>query len=128
MFHAFRDNVIKAQRDVKMFHVQWKSPETQGIFEHTRKSAAANADLSAGAQVQQYGWIEKEEKDDGRDLLIRFAADSTQYRFRVTISDDANATQAIKAECEGAGEPFAAVTRCLASRPNVNDLKFLLVC
>ncbi|KAF1978498.1 hypothetical protein BU23DRAFT_564085 [Bimuria novae-zelandiae CBS 107.79] len=172
MFHAFKDNVIKAQRDMKTFKSQWQSQETQDIFEHTRKSAAANPDLSAGAQVRQYGWIEKEErekemvkkngedevrmedvrvhitkeerekilsdwkeanpsikveeKDECKELLIPFVADSTKYRFRIKISDDANATQAIKAECEGTSEPFTAVTRCLASRPNANDLRYLL--
>lgn len=173
MFHAFKDNLIKAQRDMKTFKSQWQGPETQNILEHARKSATANPDLSAGAQVQQYGWIEKERKEkktakkkrdgeeraddlgiritkeergriveqwrqtyssikmeetnDGKQLLIPFASDSTNYRFRVTISEDVNSSQAIQAECEGTGEPFTSVTRCLASRPNPNDLKYLLV-
>ncbi|KAL5393154.1 hypothetical protein PMIN04_005451 [Paraphaeosphaeria minitans] len=172
MFHAFKDNLIKAQRDMKTFKSQWQGQETQNILEHARKSAAANPDLSAGAQIQQYGWIEKEKKekevskknedgvkraedlgiritkeergrivqqwrqinpsikvdetDDGKQILIPFVADSTKYSFRVMISGDANLSQAVQAECEGAGEPFTSVTRCLASRPNPNDLKNLL--
>jgi hypothetical protein len=159
---------------MKTFKSQWQGKETQNILEHARKSAAANPDLSAGAQVQQYGWIEKEKKDkdaaknsgdgeeraedldiritkeergrivgqwrqthpminmdetdDGKQLLISFVGDSTKYRFRVTISEAANASQALQAECEGTGEPFTSITRCLASRPNPNDLKHLLVC
>ncbi|OAG08209.1 uncharacterized protein CC84DRAFT_1214733 [Paraphaeosphaeria sporulosa] len=172
MFHAFKDNLIKAQRDMKTFKSQWQGQETQNILEHARKSVAADPDLSAGAQIQQYGWIEKETKqndaaknngdgeerpddlgiritneerdsivgqwrqthptikieevDDGKQLLIPFVGDSTKYRFRVTISEGATSPQAIQAECEGAGEPFTSVTRCLASRPNPNDLKHLL--
>ncbi|KAF2444919.1 hypothetical protein P171DRAFT_485000 [Karstenula rhodostoma CBS 690.94] len=172
MFHAFKENLIKEQRNMKTFKSQWQSQETQTILEHARKSATANPDLSAGAQVQQYGWIEKEEqerqaaksngdgeeraedlgiritkeergriieqwrqtyssikmeeKNDGKQLLIPFVADSTRYRFRVTISEDANPSQAVQAECDGTGEPFTAVTRCLASRPNPNDMKYLL--
>lgn len=173
MFHAFKDNLSKAQRDMKNFRSQWQSQETQTMFEHTRRSVAANPDLVPGAQVQQYGWVEMEEKNKDaakkkgnseeragetnvhiskeeqekilgdwkiahpsikveeregkKDLLITFAADSTKYRFRVFISDDANGTQVIKADCEGAREPFTAISRCLASRPNANDFKFLLV-
>ncbi|KAJ4349980.1 uncharacterized protein N0V89_008601 [Didymosphaeria variabile] len=63
MFHAFKDNLIKAQRDMKTFRSQWHGQETQSILEHARKSATVNPDLSAGVQVQQYGWIEKEEKE-----------------------------------------------------------------
>lgn len=174
MFHAFKDTLVKSQRDMKTFKALWQSPETQDILEHTRKSATANPDLSEGAQVPQYGWIEKEAREkeaeknkgevdevmedtrahiskderervlaqwkktnplikveegpEGREIRISFAADSTKYRFRVVFPDDVNATSTPKAECEGVGEPFAGVTRCLASRPNLNDLKYLLVC
>lgn len=174
MFHAFKDNLIKAQRDMKHFRAQWQSQETQTLFEHTKRSAVANPDLVPGAQIQQYGWVEIEEKekdvakkkggneeragntsvnitkaerermledwkiahpsikveerDEGKEILITFAADSTKYRFRVVVSDDPNAMQVIKVDCEGTREPFTAISRCLASRPNANDLKFLLVC
>lgn len=174
MFHAFKDNLIKAQRDMKTFKSQWQGKETQNILEYARKSATANPDLSAGAQVQQYGWVEKERKendtaknsrggeertedsniritkeererivgqwrqahptikmeetDDGKQLLIPFVSDSTRYRFRVTLPEEANSSQALQAECEGTCEPFTAITRCLASRPDPNDLKHLLVC
>jgi hypothetical protein len=173
MFHAFKDNLTKAQRDLNSFRTQWQSQESQRILEHTRKSANANPDLGACAQVPQYGWIEKEkkereaakkngdgeehaedsgmritteerrrivdqwretyssikmeEKNDGKQLLIPFVADSTKFCFRVTIPEDAHSSQAIQAECEGTGEPFTSVARCLASRPNPNDLKYLLV-
>jgi hypothetical protein len=173
MFHAFKNNLTKAQHDLTSFRTQWQSQESQTILEHAKKSANANPDLSAGAQVPQYGWIEKEkkereaamnngdaeeraedlgiritleerrrvveqyretypsikmeEKNDGKQLLIPFVADSTKFRFRVTIPQDAHSPQAIQAECEGTGEPFTSVTRCLASRPNPNDLKSLLV-
>lgn len=174
MFHAFKNNLVKAQRDMKTLRSQWHGPETQNIFEHARKSAIANPDLSLGAQIQQYGWIEKEEKEketskknlrgeesvedvgmhitkedrvrivaqwretypsikmeaenEDKQLVMRFAADSTKYCFRITVSEDPNSSQVLQAECEGAREPFSSVTRCLASRPNPNDLKYLLVC
>ncbi|KAL1609858.1 hypothetical protein SLS60_001523 [Paraconiothyrium brasiliense] len=173
MFHAFKDNLIRAQRDMKTFRSQWQGQEMQSILERARKSATVNPDLSAGARVQQYGWIEKEkkekdaanisrdgderaedtsvrvtqeerervveqwkktypsikmqEKNEGKQLLIPFVADSTKYRFRITICEDASASRALQAECEGTGEPFTSVTRCLALRPCPNDLKYLLV-
>lgn len=172
MFHAFKDSLIKAQRDMKTFRTQWQSLEAQKLFEHARKSAVANPDLSAGAKIQKYGWIEKEkrqknavekhadveesvnvgapltkderekilgnwkmanphlnveEREEGTALLISFNADSVRYRFRLSIPDGSDTTQAIKTECEGKGEPFTAVTRCMASRPNANDFKYLLV-
>lgn len=174
MFHAFKDNLMKAQRDMKTFRLQWQGKETQNILEYARKSATMNPDLSAGAQIQQYGWIEQENKDkdasnnggdgeeraedmdtritkeergrivgqwrqahpmikieesdDGRQLMIPLVGDSTKYRFRVTLPEEANSSHILQAECEGTGEPFTSITRCLASRPNPNDLKQLLVC
>ena len=44
-------------------HDSWKSPETQGTFEHVRKSYGANADLAASASIPSHGWAERERRE-----------------------------------------------------------------
>ncbi|KAJ4305220.1 hypothetical protein N0V90_000751 [Kalmusia sp. IMI 367209] len=63
MYQAFKNNLTKSVRDMKTFRAQWQSQDIQSVLEHAKKSAAANPDLSAGAQVHQYGWVEKEERE-----------------------------------------------------------------
>jgi hypothetical protein len=49
-------------------------------------------------------------------------------KFRINIEREANGRHKLNAECLGTTEPFLAVTRCIASRPQANDLNYLLVC
>lgn len=48
---------------MKDFRNSWDSQETQALFDHAKKSAAGNLDRSAAAQLDRYGWIEKEKKN-----------------------------------------------------------------
>lgn len=49
-------------------------------------------------------------------------------KFRVTIEREANGRHKLNADCLGTTESCLAITRCIASRPNKNDLRYLLVC
>jgi hypothetical protein len=47
-------------------------------------------------------------------------------KFRLGIEREANGRHKLSAECLGTTEPFLAITRCVASRSNADDLKYLL--
>ncbi|KAF2241601.1 hypothetical protein BU26DRAFT_174172 [Trematosphaeria pertusa] len=176
MFRAFKQGVIGSQNEIKSFRNQWHDQDTQAIFDHARKSMGQNPDLSASAQVQQYGWIEKESREkeaallrkDGaqeaeeaqvaltqedisrilddfhktypnlnlttengnHNIMIQFVSTSasaaSRLRFRVIIEQKANGQHKLNAECLGTADPSPAITRCIASRPQANDLKYLL--
>ncbi|KAF2133273.1 hypothetical protein P153DRAFT_381711 [Dothidotthia symphoricarpi CBS 119687] len=70
--------------------------------------------------------IRMDTQDDNRSILVQFVSASTKYRFRITIECDGNGRHKLNAACLGTTEPFLAITRCIASRPNTNDLKHLL--
>jgi hypothetical protein len=55
--------VLGSQDDIKSLNEQWKKTETQSTFEHTRKSLAANSDLSASRSIPRHGWTEREKKE-----------------------------------------------------------------
>jgi hypothetical protein len=48
-------------------------------------------------------------------------------KFRIGIEREANGQHKLNVECLGTTEPFLAITRCMASRPNADDLRYLLV-
>lgn len=58
---------------------------------------------------------------------MKFVAEAVKLRFHVHVETDANGGPKINAECLGNTELLLAITRCLASRPQANDLKHLLV-
>ena len=45
-----------------MLNEQWKDEQTQTLFEHTKKSLAANSDLAASKSMPAYGWTERDQK------------------------------------------------------------------
>lgn len=62
-FKLYAQGVIDSQTGVRNLNQEWRAPDTQDIFEHTKKSHAANADLSASTSIPDYGWIERERKN-----------------------------------------------------------------
>ncbi|CAO2647752.1 Nn.00g086740.m01.CDS01 [Neocucurbitaria sp. VM-36] len=62
-FKLYAQGVIGSQNGIKDLHESWKSPETQGTFEHVRKSYAANADLAASASIPPQGWAERQQRE-----------------------------------------------------------------
>lgn len=65
-------------------------------------------------------------KEDHRDIMIRFISGGMRLRFHILIGQDANERDKLDATCVGAAEPCTTITRCIASRPRANDLKYLL--
>ena len=72
--------------------------------------------------------LKVETHDEDRSIQTRFVAGSLMLKFRVGIERGANGRHKLNAECLGTTEPFLAITRCIASRSNPDDLKYLLVC
>ncbi|KAF1947914.1 hypothetical protein EJ02DRAFT_440078 [Clathrospora elynae] len=70
--------------------------------------------------------IKLETQDDNRSISTRFVSGSVLLKFRINIEHEANGRHKLSAECLGTTEPFLAVTRSIASRPQANDLKSLL--
>lgn len=59
---------------------------------------------------------------------IQFISGSLNHKFDVAIEQqDANGPCKLNAECLGVAEPFLSITRCISSRPQANDLQYLLV-
>jgi hypothetical protein len=74
-FKQYALGVLGSQEGIKSLNEHWKSPETRSIFEHTKKSLAANGDLSASQSIPPYGWIEREKKE--RDSKKSSRSEST---------------------------------------------------
>ncbi|KAL1800885.1 hypothetical protein ACET3X_001227 [Alternaria dauci] len=70
--------------------------------------------------------LKVEAQDDDRTIHMRFVSGSLMLKFRIGIEREANGRHKLNAECLGTTEPFLAITRCIASRPNADDLKYLL--
>jgi hypothetical protein len=65
MFQQYAQGVRGSQNGIETLHEQWRSTEITDTFEHTRKSLAANADLSASRSIPRHGWTERERKGRG---------------------------------------------------------------
>jgi hypothetical protein len=74
-FKQYAQGALGSQEGIKSLNQHWKSPETRSIFEHTKKSLAANRDLSASQSISHYGWIEREKKE--RDSKKSSRSEST---------------------------------------------------
>ncbi|KAF2712322.1 hypothetical protein K504DRAFT_372705 [Pleomassaria siparia CBS 279.74] len=75
---------------------------------------------------QAYPSIKVLAKDDHQDLTFQFVAGSRELRIHVVIECETNGRHKLNAQCSGTVEPFLSITRCIASRPQANDLKYLL--
>lgn len=79
------------------------------------------------AKVQEAHPDVKFEVDpDNHTITTHFVAFSIRAAFRISIDRESDAQHKLSAECSGTREPFLSITRCLASRPNANDLTHLL--
>lgn len=63
MFNAFKTSVIDSQKGINSLRSQWHSQEVQSIFEHTTQSLEKDEDLTPGAQIDRWGWIESQIKE-----------------------------------------------------------------
>ncbi|KAF2115792.1 mediator complex subunit 27-domain-containing protein [Lophiotrema nucula] len=170
IYKQFSTAAVSSQNNIKAFRAQWQSPETQSILNHAKESLEKSDDLSAGAQVAKFGWVQSElaekektsrskhdkkdiaddkldketigkmleefktansktkieTKDGNRDILFSFVADGLRLKFRVTIEEEAGGRRKVNAECMGTAKPFSSISRSVASRPQANDLKYLL--
>ncbi|KAH7077987.1 hypothetical protein BKA63DRAFT_276557 [Paraphoma chrysanthemicola] len=73
-----------------------------------------------------YPGIKLETQDENRAILTSFVSQGMKLKFRVTIERETTGRQKLNGECSGTIEPFLSITRCIASRPQTNDLKHLL--
>lgn len=58
----FRRTAIAVQKSQQVFDRTWKSEDVQDILAHATQSLRADPDLTKGASVQRYGWIDVAEK------------------------------------------------------------------
>ncbi|PVI01396.1 hypothetical protein DM02DRAFT_641908 [Periconia macrospinosa] len=65
-------------------------------------------------------------QDGYHDFKISFVSDSLVLKFHVTITQELNGVQKLRAVCLGTKEPALAITRCINTRPHPNDLSYLL--
>lgn len=84
-FKLYAQGALSSQNGIKSLSAQWKDAGTQSIFEHTRKSLSANADLTASSDIPMHGWIGRERK--ARDSKKGNAGDSKDEGGS-TLSDD----------------------------------------
>ncbi|RYN40395.1 hypothetical protein AA0112_g3228 [Alternaria arborescens] len=70
--------------------------------------------------------LKVEAQDDDRSIYMQFVSGSLMLKFRIGIEREANGRYKLNAKCLGTTEPFLAITRCIASRPNADDLRYLL--
>lgn len=88
MYRAFKEGITTSQNEIKNFRNQWQSPEIQSVYEHARGSLNANSDLSASAQVQRYGWIEKEAKGKRAATRRKDGAQKSEKKQEALTQED----------------------------------------
>lgn len=59
-FKSYAQGAFSSQNGIKALSDQWKSSETQNVFEHVKKSYAANQDLSGSMSIPSHGWRGRE--------------------------------------------------------------------
>lgn len=74
------------------------------------------------AELERDAW-----QDTNYFAQITFVVSGQTLNFHVTIVSDANEPHRLRAECVGSTDVHSTITKCIASRPTANDLKFLLV-
>jgi hypothetical protein len=70
-FKLYAKGVLGSQDNVKSLNQKFRDAEMQSVFEHTKKSLAANTDLSASMSIPSCGWIEREKKERGANQSSR---------------------------------------------------------
>lgn len=58
----FKQAAITEAKRLQAFERRWKSDEVQDILAHAAQSVKANPDLTKGAKVARYGWVDIAEK------------------------------------------------------------------
>ncbi|KAB2577092.1 Mediator complex subunit Med27 [Lasiodiplodia theobromae] len=58
----FKQAAITEAKRLQAFERRWKSDEVQDILAHAAQSVKANPDLTKGAKVARYGWVDVAEK------------------------------------------------------------------
>jgi hypothetical protein len=85
MFKEYAQGVRGSQNGIKTLHEQWRSAGITNTFEHTRKSLAANADLSASRSIPRHGWTERERKGRGTH---KTSQSESNEESNTTLTDD----------------------------------------
>ncbi|KAK7556652.1 hypothetical protein IWX49DRAFT_586632 [Phyllosticta citricarpa] len=62
MFRDFKESATTVSVALANFKNDWKSEDTQRLLHHARESEKNNPDLSQGARVPKYGWVEAAQK------------------------------------------------------------------
>ncbi|OJD39906.1 mediator complex subunit med27 [Diplodia corticola] len=58
----FKQAAIAEAKRLQAFERRWKSEEVQDILAHAARSGKADSDLTKGAAVPRYGWVDMAEK------------------------------------------------------------------
>ncbi|KAJ4993029.1 hypothetical protein SVAN01_01381 [Stagonosporopsis vannaccii] len=70
--------------------------------------------------------VKFEVQNDNNNITTQFVDGSMKLAFRVSFDHETSTRQRLNVECLGTSELFPSITRCLASRPNANDLTHTL--
>jgi hypothetical protein len=70
--------------------------------------------------------IKLQAQNNNRCIIAQFVANSMRLTFKINIDRESDTRPQISAECSGTSEPFLSITRCISSRPNPQDLAYLL--
>ncbi|KAL1650220.1 hypothetical protein SLS58_001031 [Diplodia intermedia] len=58
----FKQAAIAEAKRLQAFERKWKSEDVQDILAHAAQSVKANPDLTKGATITRYGWVDMAEK------------------------------------------------------------------
>ncbi|KAF2733092.1 hypothetical protein EJ04DRAFT_295069 [Polyplosphaeria fusca] len=109
LFAAFAKGTIGSQRDIKEFRATWQSQEVQSVFEHARASLEKDDDLSAGAEVAQFGWVDAVEKERERSKRREKGGQPEEVKAKLDAEEIRRVLEEWKVGVEGKG--FAISTK-----------------
>jgi hypothetical protein len=156
MFQSFRTAAWEGSQSLERLKQSWEDPQTKALVEKTIESEKKDPDLTPGRSVDLWGWPQKKDElskeesetkynkgtelaegDDGtiEDLWVR--DDKATMKINVkgkAVNLDFIVTRRLSegsiiydGECIGERQENLAISRCLASRKRLGDLKYLLV-
>lgn len=105
---------------MKKLRNQWKSPQVEKIFAHTKHSFQENGNLSSSSEVPRYGWVDMDEKlreatqkgDKEKDAETDQGLDISQEDIKRIVDEWKARNDKIKFEGEDGYRDFKVCSCC----------------
>ncbi|KAK3078069.1 hypothetical protein LTS18_008520 [Coniosporium uncinatum] len=78
LYRALNHAIVGGSSALVHLRTAWNDPQTNKLLEHVKRSYQENADLSAGAKIQRYGWADEAKLESGADIVAPTQSEQAQ--------------------------------------------------